>query len=147
MRALLQRLAALLFAGLIYAAPAAAEVIDAITLEPREGHTWIGLHLTGPVRYLRHVPVERGEIVVVMLEALAPEAFDPRPQVEEVRRGPASKLAPRFTARVSFDPACSPSARPLCITLRFERPVRYRVRLGPDRRSVLVELLPEERAP
>jgi hypothetical protein len=147
MRALLQRLAALLLAGLIYAAPAAAEVIDAITLEPRDGSIRIGLHLTGPVRYLRHAPIERGEMVVVLLEALQPEAFDPRPQVEEVKRGPPSKLVPRFTARVSFDPACSPSARPLCITLRFEQPVRYRVRLGPDRRSVLVELLPEERAP
>ena len=43
MRARLQRLTALFFAALIYAAPAAAEVIDAITLEPREGHIRIGL--------------------------------------------------------------------------------------------------------
>ena len=147
MRARLLRLAALVFAVLTCPAPAAAEVIDAITLEPREGHIRIGLHLTGPVRYLRHAPAERGEMVVVLLEALAPEAFDPRPQVEEVKRGPASNLVPPFTARVSFDLACSPSARPLCIMLRFDQPVRYRVRLGPDRRSVLVELLPEERAP
>ena len=142
---------ALLAAAALAAALAAphvrSEAIDAIAIEPREAGPAIRLRLAGPVRYLRHFPAERGEIVVVMLEALAPEAFGAAPPVEEVKRSRGAVDVPAFTARVSRDPACSSAARPLCIILAFEAPVRYRIRLGADRRSLLVELLPQERAP
>lgn len=126
--------------------PARAEVIDDVAIESRDASPTIRLRLTGPVRYLRHFPADQGEIVVVMLEALAPEAFGPVPPAEEVRRSRAAGRVPAFTARVSRDPACAAAARPLCIILAFEAPVRYRIRLGRDRRSVLVELLARESA-
>lgn len=140
------RVLVLFFATLLLTA-ARAEVIDAIAIEPREAGGQVRLRLAGPVRYLRHYPAERGEIVVVMLEALSAQAFGALPPVEEVKRSRAAAGVPAFTARVSRDPACSNAARPLCIILAFEAPVRYRIRLGADRRSLLVELLPQERAP
>lgn len=139
------RLFLLLLIGFLLT-PARAEVIDDVATEGRDTSPTIRLRLTGPVRYLRHFPAEQGEIVVVMLEALAPEAFGPVPPVEEVRRSRAAGRVPAFTARVSRDPACAAAARPLCIILAFETPVRYRIRLGRDRRSVLVELLAREGA-
>lgn len=126
--------------------PARAEVIDDIAIESRDASPKIRLRLTGPVRYLRHFPGEQGEIVVVMLEALAPEAFGPVPPVEEVRRSRGAAGVPPFTARVSRDPACSSAARPLCLILAFEQPVRYRIRTGRDGRSMLMEVLGRENA-
>ena len=139
--------AVLLFFALLGARPAFAEVIDHITIEERAAGAKIRLRLTLPVRYLRHAPVERGQLVVVVLEALAPEPLGPISPIQEVKRARAVKRVPGFEVRVSMDPTCAPAARPLCLVLRFERPVRYRINLGPDRQSVVVELLPEERAP
>lgn len=139
-------IAFLFVAAMVGVAPANAEVIDDIAIESRGETSKIKLRLTGPVRYLRHFPAEQGEIVVVMLEALAPEAFGPVPPVEEVRRSRAAGRVPAFTARVSRDPACSAAARPLCIILAFEAPVRYRIRTGRDGRSVLVEVPGRENA-
>lgn len=138
---------AFLTALVLIAPPASAEVIDAISIESREAGPGIRLRLAGPVHYLRHYPAERGEIVVVMLEALSAQAFGALPPVEEVKRSRATAGVPAFTARVSRDPACASAARPLCIILAFEAPVRYRIRLGADRRSLLVELLPKEGTP
>lgn len=146
MRPVLQRLMCALLA-LAGALPASADVIDDISIEPAEAAATIRLRLTGPVRYLRHYPLERGEVVVVVLEALTPEAFGAMPPIEEVKRAPGHPRVPPFTARVSMDPACSPAANPLCITLRFERRVRYRISLGEDRRSLRVDLLPQDAAP
>lgn len=140
-------IASVFLAAMVAAGPARAEVIDDVAIESRDASPTIRLRLTGPVRYLRHFPAEQGEIVVVMLEALAPEAFGPVPPAEEVRRSRAEAGVPAFSARVSRDPACSSTMRPLCIILAFEAPVRYRIRLGRDRRSVLVELLARESAP
>ena len=139
-------IASLFLAAMVAVPLAHAEVIDDIAIDSRGETPKIKLRLTGPVRYLRHFPAEQGEIVVVMLEALAPEAFGPVPPAEEVRRNRAVAGVPAFSARVSRDPACSSTVRPLCIILAFEAPVRYRIRLGRDRRSVLVELLARESA-
>ena len=139
-------IASLFLAAMVAAGPARAGVIDDIAIESRGETPKIKLRLTGPVRYLRHFPADQGEIVVVMLEALAPEAFGPVPPAEEVRRSRAAGRVPAFTVRVSRDPACSTAARPLCLIVAFEAPVRYRVRTGRDGRSVLVELLGRDNA-
>ena len=141
-------IAALLFFALLGAQPAFAEVIDDIAIEQRDAGDKIRLRLTVPVRYVRHSPPERGQLVVVVLEALAAEPLGPISPIEEVKRTRETGRVPRFTVRVSVDPACNPaSTRPLCLVLRFERPVRYRVGLGPDSRGIVVDILPEERAP
>lgn len=140
--------AVLLFFALLGARPAFAEVIDGIAIEQRDAGAKIRLRLTVPVRYVRHSPQERGQLVVVVLEALAAEPLGPISPIEEVKRTRETGRVPRFTVRVSMDPTCNPAtSRPLCLVLRFERPVRYRIGLGPDSRSIVVDLLPQERAP
>ena len=141
-------LAALLGCALLGAWPAAAEVVDRIAIEQRDAGAKIHLLLTVPVRYVRHSPPERGELVVVVLEALPFEGVAPISPIEEVKRGRGNERVPPFTVRVSMDPTCSPATpRPVCLVLRFERPVRYRIGLGPDSRSIVVDVLPQERAP
>ena len=140
--------AALLSFALLGAWPAAAEVVDRITIEQRDAGAKIHLLLTVPVRYVRHSPAERGQLVVVVLEALPFEGVAPISPVEEVKRGRSNERVPPFTVRVSLDPTCNPATpRPVCLVLRFQRPVHYRIGLGSDNRSIVVELLPEERAP
>ena len=130
-----------IFAGASLFAPAVlAEAIDDITIERHDAGATIRLRLTGPVHYLRHAPAERGELVVVYLEALMPEAFGEISPIEEVKRAPKDALVPPFTVRVTVGRACSTAANPVCIAIRFERPVRYRIRLGEDRRTVVLDL-------
>lgn len=136
-----------LFASLALARPAHAEVIDQIAIAHHNGIASIELRLTGPVRYLQHYPAERGEAVVIVLEAPTPNTFGETPAIDEVRRGPTNGNVPRFTARVSLNQACSPAPNPVCITMSFERPVRYRVHLGKNRRELVVDLLPEDNKP
>lgn len=149
MKSAARRLLAALLAGALLGAPGAfAEVVDDIAIDQRDTATQIRLRLTVPVRYVRHAPAERGQLVVVVLEALAAERVGPIPPVEEVKRARGTGRVPPFTARVTMDPTCNPAtARPLCLVLRFEQPVRYRIGLGPDRRSIVVDVLPQERAP
>lgn len=125
---------------LLGAQQASAEVLDDIVVEQSDATATIRLRLIGPVHYVRHAPAGPGEILVVYLEALAPETFAGRLGPDEVKRSPKGAPVPPFTVRVTFGPECSPAANPVCLTIRFERPVRYRVRLGEDRRSVLLEL-------
>ena len=139
--------AALLFFALPGAQPALAEVIDEIAIDQTDAGAKIRLRLTVPVRYLRHSPPERGQLVVVALEALAPEPLGPISPIGEVKRARGVERVPPFTVRVSTDPTCAPAARPLCLVLRFERPVRYRIHFGRDRQTIVVELLREQRAP
>lgn len=147
MRSANYRLTAALFAAMSAVRPAQAEVIDEIAIAHHDSVASIELRLTGPVRYLRHYPAERGEAVVVILEAPTPETFGETPAIDEVKRGPKNGDLPRFTARVSLNQACSPAPNPVCITMSFERPVRYRVHLGKDRGVVVIDLLPEDSKP
>jgi len=127
--------------GAVLAAPnASAEVLDRITVERHDGGTTIRVRLTGAVHYIRHYPAEAGQIVVVDLDALEPEAFAGEAGIDDVKRAPKGAPPPSFSVRATVGQACSPTANPVCLTIRFERRVRYRVHLGEDRRSVVLEL-------
>jgi len=128
-------------AGVSLDAPAAPdEVIDEIAVDARDATVLVRVRLTTPVRYLGHYPLEHGENVRVVLQAMAPETLGGSPIPEEVKRSPKDARVPPFTVRVSLDPACDPAPNPICIAIRFERDTRYRIRLGEDRRSLLLEL-------
>jgi hypothetical protein len=133
-------LAVLPVAASLHAPSAFAEVIDDITIERHESGTRIRLHLTGPVGYIRDYVSADGKTVNVYLQTLAPENFSGAPPSDEVRRSPQSSPAPRFTVRVSLDPRCDAAPNPVCVEIRFERAVRSRIRLGEDRRSLLLDL-------
>jgi hypothetical protein len=92
------------------------------------------------VHLLRFYSSEQGKIVHVQLQALAPENFGAGPFPDEVKRSPENLLVPRFSVRVTLDPRCDPAPNPVCMIIQFERATRARVRLGEDRRSLLLDL-------
>jgi hypothetical protein len=131
-------LAAIPIAASLHAPPAPAEVIDDIAVERHESGARIRLRLTGPVHYIRDFASPDGETVNVTLQSLGPVTFARGAFFDEVRLSPQDPAVPRFAVRVSLDPRCDPAPSPVCVLIRFERPVRCRVRLGEDRRSLLL---------
>jgi hypothetical protein len=132
-------LAAIPVAAAWHAQRALADVIDEIAVERRDSTASARLRLTGPVHYIRYYASTNGELVNVQLQALAPLAPGEGPFPEEVKRFPGDDSIPPFTVRVSLDPRCEPVPNPVCILIQYERPVRSRVRLGEDRRSLLLD--------
>ena len=126
-------------AALLRVPPVLAAVIDDIAIERQDPAPRVRLRLTGPVHFLRYYASEQGRIVHVQLQALAPENFGTGPFPDEVKRSPRDASVPRFTVRVSLDPRCDPAPSPVCMTIQFERAAQTRVRLGEDRRSLLLD--------
>ncbi|HET7763473.1 MAG TPA: hypothetical protein VFK92_00095 [Burkholderiales bacterium] len=120
-------------------ASARAAVIDEIAVERGDAGPRVRVRLTGPVHYIRDYASGNGELVNVQLEALAPLAPGAAPFPDEVKRFPGEGSIPPFTVRVSLDPRCEPVPNPVCILIQYERAVRSRVRLGEDRRSLLLD--------
>jgi hypothetical protein len=135
-------LAVLPVAASLHAPPALAEVIDDITIGRHKSGTQVRLRFTGPMHYIRDYAPADGRTVNVYLQTLAPENFSGSLPADEVKQSPQGSAAPRFTVRVSLDPRCDAAPNPVCIVIRFERPVRCQVRLGEDRRSLLLDLEP-----
>lgn len=133
-------LALALVASSLLAPPTHAAVIDDIAFERQDSASRVRLRLTSPVQLIRYYSSEQGRIVYVQLQAFAPENFGAGPFPDEVKRSPENLLVPRFTVRVSLDPRCDPAPNPVCMVIQFERATRARVRLGEDRRSLLLDL-------
>ena len=132
--------AALAVAASLHAPTALSGVIDDIAIEQLAKGTRVRLSLTGPVGFLRDYASADGRTVSVYLQALAPENFSGAPSADEVKRSPQRGPGPRFTVRVNLDPRCDPAPNPVCMVIEFERTVRSRIRLGEDRRSLLIDL-------
>lgn len=125
--------------GTLWAVPALAAIIDEIGVERVDAGARVRVRLTGPVHYIRDYASSNGELVNVQLEALAPLAPGGAPFPDEVKRFPGDGSIPPFTVRISLDPRCEPVPNPVCVLIQYERPVRSRVRLGEDRRSLLLD--------
>lgn len=132
-------LAAIPVAAAWHAQQALAGVIDEIAVERSGAAPRVRLRLTGPVHYIRDYASSNGELVNVQLEALASLSPGEAPFPDEVKRFPGDGSIPPFTVRVSLDPRCEPVPNPVCVLIQYERPVRSRVRLGEDRRSLLLD--------
>jgi hypothetical protein len=131
-----------LAAFLLLASPLASATPDIVERIDLEEAPVIRLRLTAPVHYVRHYPAEQGEAAIVILETRAPEAFGDLPIPDEVKFSPGKGAVPPFSVRSSLGAACTAARGALCLTVRFERPVRYRIGQGEDARSVRVEVLP-----
>jgi hypothetical protein len=127
-----------------HAQPALAEVIDDIVFEQVDSALQVRLRFTGPVHYLRQAVSADGVVANVYLQALEPETFGRPSAIDEVKHSPGRAAVPPFTARVRLDPGCDAAPNPVCIFIRFERAARYRVRLGEDRRSLLLVFASDE---
>ena len=131
--------AAFVVAALLRTASAAAAVIDEIAVERGDPAPRVRVRLTAPVHYIRDYASSNGELVNVQLEALAPLAPGEALFPDEVKSFRGSGSIPPFTVRISLDPRCEPVPSPVCVLIQYERPVRSRVRLGEDRRSLLID--------
>lgn len=132
-------------AALCLAPQAFAEVIDDIVFERIDSTVQVRLRFTGPVHYLRQAVSGDGAVANVYLQALEPETFGRASAIDEVKHSPGSAAIPPFTARVRLDPGCNAAPNPVCIFIRFERAARYQIRLGEDRRSLLLVFASDER--
>lgn len=137
-------LAAIPVAASWHAPQALAQVIDSIEIERPEAAARVRVRFTGPMHYLRQAVSADGVVANVYLQGLDPESFGGAPAIDEVKHSPGAGSIPPFTVRVRLDPRCDPAPNPVCIFIRFERAVRYKVRLGEDRRSLLLDFASEE---
>jgi len=131
--------------ALCHVPQAIAEVIDEIAIERSDSGVQLRLRFTGPVHYLRQAVSANGVVANVYLKALDPQAFGAVPPIDEVKRFPGDASVPPAEVRVRRDPRCDPTANPVCILIRFEHTARYKVRLGEDRRSLVVDFGPDAR--
>lgn len=131
-------LALSLFAGVSSAA--LAQPLDDVTLEYQTDGIVATIHMTAPVRYLRHSPVSRGRTLEIFYERV-PGVTTDEPWVDnEVRKSPPSGLIPAFTV-TTRDQATAPR-----LVVEFAREAQFAVAPGKDQRSVLITIRPD-RAP
>jgi hypothetical protein len=123
---------------------ALAEVVDRIDIDRVEHAAQVRVRFTGRVHYLRQAVSADGGVANVYLQALDPEAFGVPSPIDEVKYSPGNAAVPPLTVRVRLDPRCDPAPNPVCIFIQFERAARYRIRLGEDRRSLLIDFSSEE---
>jgi hypothetical protein len=131
-------LGAAVFAAL--APTASAQLIDDIEARTDLGVTEIRLHFDMPVRYVKHFPKDRGELVKLYLQALTLEG------VEEIdrtayKRIPAAPQVPPFKVLYTTVRSCFAVRDPICLDIQFNQPVRYTIRQGDDGRSILLHIL------
>lgn len=129
-------------AVLALATPVRAQFIDDIEVRTHEGVAEIRLLFSVPVRYIKHFPPERGEIIKLYLQTLGLEG-QTEVQIEEYKRTPTIPLVPRFTVMYSTVRNCFAVSDPLCLDIQFNRSVRYRLAPGTDGRSIVLTVLPE----
>lgn len=133
----------LLLAALgVAAAPAAAQLIDDIEAHTDQGVTEIRLQFSVPVRYVKHFPAERGELVKLYLQALAVGGID-EIELETYKRTRSEPLAPPFKVFYTTVRNCFAVPDPVCLDIQFNQPARYTIRAGDDGRSILLHVLPD----
>jgi hypothetical protein len=131
-----------LVAALALPAMTRAQSLDSIDLRTDRGVTEIRLQFTTPVQYLKHFPVERGELIKVYLQR---QSVDPgeEHQLQEYKNVPRSPHLPPYTIFYTTGHGCHAVANPLCLDIQFRKPVRYRIRQGTDTRSLILVVIPD----
>jgi len=119
-----------------------AQLLDDIEVRSDQGVSEIRLHFTAPVRYIKHFPAERGELIKLYLQVLSLDGTEEMP-LQEYKRTPSIPLVPPYTVMYSTARTCLAVRDPLCLDIQFSKPVRFRVRQGEDGRSILLHVLPE----
>jgi hypothetical protein len=135
-------LSLLLTLSALCCAPAEAQLLDDIEVRSDQGVSEIRLHFTAPVRYIKHFPAERGELIKLYLQVLSLDGTEEMP-LQEYKRTPSIPLVPPYTVMYSTARTCLAVRDPLCLDIQFSKPVRFRVRQGEDGRSILLHVLPE----
>lgn len=121
---------------------AEAQLLDDIEVRSDQGVAEIRLQFTVPVRYIKHFPAERGELIKLYLQVLSLDGIEER-DLQEYKRTPSIPLVPPFTVMYSTVRTCHSVRDPLCLDIQFNKPVRFNVRQGEDGRSILLHVLPD----
>lgn len=137
-------------AGLLVSLPASARILDDeqalsdIEVRTQDGVAEVRLLFSMPVRYIKHFPVNKGQLIKLYLQALS---LDPNQQSEvnhyEYKRAPSMALTPSFKVTYSTARNCHAVRDPLCLDIQFDKPVQFRIRPGEDGRSILLYVLPD----
>jgi len=135
-------LSLLLSISALCCAPAEAQLLDDIEVRSDQGVAEIRLQFSVPVRYIKHFPAERGELIKLYLQVLSLDGMEER-DMQEYKRTPSIPLVPAFTVMYSTVRTCLSVRDPLCLDIQFSKPVRFRVRQGEDGRSILLHVLAE----
>lgn len=135
--------------GLLLARPATAQLLDEIELRTDEGIAEARIKLHVPVRYLRHFPLERGEIIAVFLQTTTVDDAGTVGR-REYRKSPPSDSVPCFTVTITREGG-NLLRDPFLMVIRFREPVSFKLRTGEDQRSfslyLPVEGEPKDGAP
>ncbi len=107
-----------LFSGLWNAAPVEAQVLDRIEIIETPGVAEIHIVFNARALYLRHTPSEKGDLIRIFLDF--PDLDRSRRFARELAASPPSDLVPKF--QVTF-----PDQATNGLSIKFERPVRFRV--------------------
>jgi hypothetical protein len=126
----------------LFATIANAQLLDDIEVRSDQGVSEIRLHFTAPVRYIKHFPAERGELIKLYLQVLSLDGTEEMP-LQEYKRTPSIPLVPPYTVMYSTARTCLAVRDPLCLDIQFSKPVRFRIRQGEDGRSILLHVLAE----
>lgn len=108
----------LLFWGLASPGPALAQVLDRIEVVEVPGAAEIHIVFNARALYLRHTPSEKGDFIRIFLDF--PDLDRSRRFARELASSPPSDLIPKF--EVIF-----PDQSTNGLSIRFEKPVRFRV--------------------
>ncbi len=126
--------------GTLLASVCQAQLLDDIEVRSDQGVVEIRLQFTAPVRYIKHFPAERGELIKLYLQVLSLDGTEEMP-LQEYKRTPSIPLVPPFTVMYSTVRSCLSVRDPLCLDIQFSKPVRFNIRQGADGRSILLHVL------
>jgi tetratricopeptide (TPR) repeat protein len=121
------------------AAPAAAQIIDAIEVTHDGANALVRIRFAALIQYLRHAPQTEGRTVQVFFQITAGNE-DVLGTREEQRRSPPNDILPRFDVDYPAQGA-GPQRR---IEIRFAEVTRYRLRPEDNRTLLLVIPLSDE---
>ncbi len=128
---------------------ALAQLLDDIEIRPSNGDAEIRIKFTMPVRYLRHFPLEKGELVNIYFQIVSVDGVD-EPLREEHRKSPPSKLVPPFTVTFTSFGATNIVRDPMYVAIQFSKAVSYKVQQKDNNSFILtvpVTAVPGETAP
>lgn len=111
-----------------------AQPLDEISLEYQSQGIVATIHLTGPVRYLRHFPESHGKTLQIYYERVQDATSNEVWVDNDVRKSPPSKLIPSFTV-TTRDQQTAPR-----LVIEFSREAEFSVAAGKDQRSLLITI-------
>lgn len=116
---------------------ALAQPLDEVTVEYQSAGIVATIHMTAPVRYLRHFPLNGGMTLEIFYERVPGVAVAEAWVDNEVRQSPPSGLFPAFTV-TTRDQQTQPR-----LVIQFAREAQFSVAPGPDQRSFLLTIKPD----